>query len=88
MPVINYDLGGRSAQEQVLALPGLLETIAAMENCLRVRQEGVVVLSKGIDSRLVAFSALYLMIKFRWACQEALSFLTQRCPETQLLPGH
>lgn len=59
-----------------------------MENCLRVKEESVVVIGKEIDSRVLTFSCLYLMIKFRWSCEEALAFACQRCPDGQILPAY
>lgn len=66
----------------------VLEITAAIEHCLRVKQESVVIVSKTIDSRVIAFSCLYLMIKFRWSSNEAFTFIHQRFPNSHLLPQY
>lgn len=64
---LNYDFSERKGGENGINIHLVLEIIAAIENCLRVKQEGIVIMSKNIDSRVIVFTSIYLMIKFRWS---------------------
>jgi hypothetical protein len=75
-------------EEPALAITAVLEIIAVMEHCLQDKHEGVVIIGKTIDTQIIAFACLYLMIKYRWNSQEAFDFIRHRFPDAQLLPAY
>lgn len=55
-----------------------------MEYCLRSRCEGVVVVGRTIDSRVLTFAAAYLMIKYCWDLAQALAFVQNKHPKAEI----
>lgn len=55
-----------------------------MEFCLRTRCEGVLVVGRTVDSRVLAFAAAYLMVKYCWDLPEALAFLQSKQPHAEI----
>ena len=78
-----YELALRKPEERLNLLP-LLEIIAKMEFCLRSRCEGVVVVGRSIDGRVVAFAVAYLMVKYCWDLSQAFAFVQNKHPLAEI----
>ena len=53
----------------------LIEVIKEVGECLGVRHEGVLLVSKAIDSKVGSMAVLLLMLRFGWGIERALGFI-------------
>lgn len=55
-----------------------MEIMTSVDSCLNDKHEGVLVVSKKVDSRSICIAAAFLMIKYGWEMVEALGFIKSK----------
>lgn len=56
----------------------MVDLITEMEHCFNQKHEGVVLVSKKVDSRNICLACAYLMLKYNWHMDQAIDLVISR----------